>query len=63
MTVLGVAMIAAAVVAGAGPTIGLIGMMLVVAGIVKIVIVRLWNGVAGFAAPVESASASHPSKE
>ena len=65
MTVLGIALIAAALLFDASPTVGLVGMMLVVAGAVKIVIVRLWQGVAGFGAPVpaESASSTAPRKE
>ena len=63
MTVLGVAMIAAALLIDAGPTVGLIGMMLVVAGIVKVVIVKLWYGVAAFGAPAEGATSPQPRKE
>jgi hypothetical protein len=65
MTVLGIALIAAALLFDANPTVGLVGMMLVVAGAVKIVIVRLWQGVAGFGAPLpaESASSTVPRKE
>jgi hypothetical protein len=63
MTVLGIALIAAALLASAGATVGLIGMMLVVAGVVKIVIVKLWHGVASFGAPADSGMTPHPRKE
>lgn len=65
MTVLGIALIVTAVLFNAGPTVALVGMMLVVAGAVKIVIVRLWHSVAGFGAPMsaETASSTVPRKE
>lgn len=63
MTVLGIALIAAALLAGASPTVGLIGMMLVVAGAVKIVIVKLWHSVASFGAPAETAMTAQSRKE
>ena len=44
MIISGVALIILGTTTGAGPTITLIGAMLVVAGIVKVVVVRLWHG-------------------
>lgn len=65
MTALGVASILASLLLDADSTIALVGMLLVVAGAVKIAVVRLWHGVAGFGAPlhVESASTRVPRKE
>jgi membrane-bound ClpP family serine protease len=65
LTVLGIALVLAALLFDANPTVGLVGMMLVVAGAVKIVIVRLWQSAAGFGAPVpaESATSTLPRKE
>ncbi len=54
ITILGIAMTVAAIVFDLNPTITLIGMMLVVAGVVKIVAVGLWHGVGGFGAPLTS---------
>jgi len=51
MTLVGVGAIAAAITADLNPTVQLIGMMLVVAGIVKIVILGLWHAVAGIGGP------------
>lgn len=52
MTALGVAAIVVTILLDLNPTIALAGMLLVVAGVVKIVIVGLWHGVAGFGAPL-----------
>ena len=52
MTVLGITAIAAAVLLDLNPTVALAGMLLIVAGVVKIVIVGLWHGIAGFGAPL-----------
>ena len=51
ITILGLLAIAAAIALDLGPAVTLTGMLLVVAGLVKIVIVALWRGVAGFDAP------------
>ena len=55
ITVAGIALTAASVVFGLNPTVTLVGMMLLVAGVVKIVAVGLWHGVGGFGAPLTSA--------
>ena len=55
ITILGVLAIAAAVAFDLGAAITLTGMLLVVAGLVKIVIVALWRGVAGFDPPSRGA--------
>jgi hypothetical protein len=60
MTLTGVAAIAAALALDISRTVLLVGMMLVVAGGVKIVIVGLWNGVAGFGDPVHTDGIAHP---
>ena len=54
IAVAGVAMVAAGVAFHLSPTISLIGMMLVVAGVVKMIAVGLWRGVGGFGAPLHS---------
>ena len=54
ITLAGVAMTAAGAILGLNPTIVLIGLMLVVAGIVKIVAVGIWHGVGGFGSPLTS---------
>ena len=51
ITILGVLAIAAALAFNLGAAVTLTGMLLVVAGLVKIVVVALWRGVAGFGAP------------
>jgi hypothetical protein len=60
MTLLGVAALAAAVTVDVNPTVLLAGMMLVVAGIVKVVILGLWRSVAGIGAPVGPDISSNP---
>jgi hypothetical protein len=52
ITLAGVAMTAAGAIFDLDPTIVLIGLMLVVAGVVKIVAVGLWHGFGGFGAPL-----------
>jgi hypothetical protein len=54
IAVAGVAMIAAGVAFHLGPTVILIGMMLAVAGVVKIVAVGIWHGTGGFGAPLQT---------
>jgi hypothetical protein len=54
ITIAGVAMVAAGVLFDLNATITLIGMMLVVAGVIKVVAVGLWHGVGGFGAPLTS---------
>lgn len=54
ITVAGVVLTAVGATFGLNPTITLIGLMLVVAGVVKIVAVGLWHGVGGFGAPLTS---------
>lgn len=60
ITAAGVLAVAASAVAGLSPTVLLLGLMLIIAGMVKIVIVALWHGVAGFGVPAteEPAAAS-----
>ncbi len=53
ITGLGFLLMAAALLIDLDPTILLIGLMLIIAGGVKIGMVALWNGVAGFGTPVE----------
>ena len=53
ITVLGFVLMAAALLVDLDPTILLIGLMLIIAGGVKIGMVALWNGVAGFGTPVD----------
>ncbi len=52
IAVAGAILIAAGVALHLSPTVTLIGMMLVVAGIVKIIVVGLWHGIGGFGAPL-----------
>lgn len=47
-------MTAAGAIFDLNPTIVLIGLMLVVAGVVKIVAVGIWHGVGGFGSPLTS---------
>jgi hypothetical protein len=54
MTLLGVVAIVAAIALNLSATIVVIGMMLVVAGLVKIAMVALWHTVAGFGAPIKA---------
>jgi hypothetical protein len=65
MTFAGIAAIAAALSLDLNRTILLVGMMLVVAGGVKIIIVGLWHSVAAFGAPASADVTSHsvPGKE
>ena len=60
MTLAGVAAIAAALTLDVSRTVLLVGMMLVVAGGVKIVIVGLWQTVAGFGAPASNDASMSP---
>lgn len=50
MTLLGIAMVIASEALGAGGMWTLTGLLLTVAGVVKVIMVGLWNGVAGFGA-------------
>jgi disulfide bond formation protein DsbB len=52
MAVLGVACLIAAVLFDLNATILLVGLMLIIAGVVKITMVALWHTVAGFGAPL-----------
>ena len=65
MTLLGVIAIAATIALDLSATIVVIGMMLVVAGLVKVVMVGLWHSVAGFGAPIkaEAPAIGRPSEE
>jgi hypothetical protein len=63
MTVLGIAAIAATALFDLNLTVALVGMMLIVAGVVKIVIVSLWHGIAGFGAPLTAEAPPAPRKE
>ena len=54
ITFAGIALIAAGVLLDLNPTITLVGMMLTVAGVIKVVAVGLWHGVGGFGAPLTS---------
>lgn len=60
MTVLGVGATLAALALGWGPLWTLTGMMLVVAGVVKIATVAIWNGVAGLGPIKTRDDPSHP---
>lgn len=44
MLLLGIAVAAAGILLGTGPSVTLVGMMLIVAAVVKIITVRIWNG-------------------
>lgn len=57
MTVLGLLMIAAAIVADVSPLVTLTGMLLVVAGIVKIAMIAIWKSF--FSIPVEAPAQSN----
>jgi len=65
MTLLGVIAIVTAIAFDLNATIVVIGMMLVVAGLVKVVMVGLWHSVAGFGAPItaEAPAIGGPSEE
>lgn len=65
MSLLGVAAVAVALVLDLDPVITVAGMLLVVAGLVKIAMVGLWNSVANFggAANAEAAAANGSSEE
>jgi hypothetical protein len=54
MTVLGIALVAASMTFTFGGMWTLTGLLLVVAGVVKIIMVELWQSVAGFGAPQPS---------
>lgn len=54
ITGLGIALVATSLLLNLDPTYLLIGLMLVIAGGVKIGMVALWNGVAGFGATVDT---------
>lgn len=54
MTVGGVALAAVAVAFDLSATIVLIGLMLAIAGGVKIAVVGIWHGVAGFGLPLNA---------
>ena len=58
MTLLGLAAVLAAIALDLNATIVVIGMMLVVAGLIKVAMVGLWHTVAGFGAPVNLESPS-----
>jgi uncharacterized membrane protein HdeD (DUF308 family) len=60
MVLIGVALIVVAAASGFGPTATLVGMMLIVAGVVKVVVVRLWHGM--FAEVLHSTPASERSE-
>jgi hypothetical protein len=65
MAVAGIVAIVASLLLDLGATVTLVGMMLVVAGAVKIVIIGLWHGVAGFGVPItaDAPSPTEPRKE
>lgn len=56
MTVAGLLMIAGAVIAGLGPLVTVTGMLLVVAGIVKIAMVAIWKSF--FSVPLDTPARS-----
>ena len=60
MTALGAGATLAALALGWGPLWTLTGMMLVVAGVVKIATVAIWNGVAGLGPIKTHDDPSHP---
>lgn len=51
ITAAGIVAVIVSLVSDVSPTVQLVGLMLVIAGAVKIGMVALWNGVAGFGAP------------
>ena len=55
IAIAGVALTAVSVLLDLNPTVTLVGLMLIVAGVVKIIAVGLWHGVGGFGAPLTSA--------
>jgi hypothetical protein len=56
MTLLGAGCVAAALLIDLSPTVLLVGLMLIIAGAVKITMVALWHGVAGFGAAIAEGS-------
>jgi hypothetical protein len=58
MTVGGIATVAAALALNLSGTVLLIGLMLIVAGGVKIAMIGIWSGFAGFGVPLNDAPAS-----
>lgn len=54
MTLAGSAAVIAAIALDLNATVTVVGMMLVVAGLVKVAMVGLWRTVAGFGGPVQA---------
>ncbi len=52
ITIAGIVLVVAAIALDLSPTVALIGMMLVVAGLVKIATVAIWHGTFGFGVPL-----------
>ncbi len=52
ITALGIVCVTAVLLLDLNPTVLLIGLMLIIAGAVKVTMVALWHTVAGFGAPV-----------
>lgn len=65
LTALGLALTVGGSLLHINPTITLLGLMLVVAGLIKIAAVALWRGVGGFGAPLGAAddAASNRAKD
>ena len=60
MAALGIVLTVAALAADLSAAVMLSGLLLVVAGLVKIVMIALWNGIAGMAAAPETEPVARP---
>lgn len=58
ITLAGIVAVAAALALGLDQTVVLVGLMLVIAGLVKIAMVAIWRGVAGFGVPLADGEAA-----
>jgi hypothetical protein len=54
ITALGIACVVAYVLFDLSPSVLLVGLMMIIAGAVKVTMIALWHTVAGFGAPVAS---------
>lgn len=56
LTAAGIGLVVLAVALDLTPTLTLIGLMLAIAGVVKIAVVAVWHGFAGFGVPLTAES-------